>query len=193
MGRTRAFDTDVAVDQALEVFWRKGYEGTSLSDLTEALGINRPSLYAAFGNKEGLFQRALDRYLEGPGAAVREALDAPSARAVVERLLQVYADAPRNPERPRGCLLVQGALACSEESAAIRSDLARHRAAGEAALCARLTRAQAAGDPLPEGSPADLARQVWAVLYGMAVLGAGGASYEELRRVADLTLKGWPT
>src|SRR5438552_872534 len=86
-GRPRAFDADKALDRALQVFWRKGYEGTSLSDLTRAMGINRPSLYAAFGDKEALFRKVLDRYVEGPSAYVREALEEPTARAVVERLL----------------------------------------------------------------------------------------------------------
>src|SRR5436309_1319981 len=86
-GRPRTFNIDEALDRALQVFWRKGYEGTSLSDLTRAMGINRPSLYAAFGDKQALFRKVLDRYAEGPAAYVREALQEPTARAVVERLL----------------------------------------------------------------------------------------------------------
>src|SRR5438093_7941762 len=111
-GRPRAFDCDQALDRALQLFWQKGYEGTSLSDLTEAMGINRPSLYAAFGNKEALFRKALDRYAHGPASYVREALNEPTARAVVERLLRATADALRDPRTPPGCLAVQGALAC---------------------------------------------------------------------------------
>src|SRR5207249_2480008 len=84
-GRPRTFDPNLALDRALEVFWRKGYEGASLSDLTKATGINRPSLYAAFGNKENLFRLALDRYIAGPIAYFREALAEPTAREVAER------------------------------------------------------------------------------------------------------------
>src|SRR6202140_4309582 len=105
-GRPRSFDIDGALDRALHVFWRKGYEGASLSDLTKAAGVNRPSLYAAFGDKEALFHKALDRYLSGPAAYTQEALKEPTARAVVERLLRGAADlnaAPRNPGR---CLVV---------------------------------------------------------------------------------------
>ena len=80
LGRPRAFDIDQALDCALRVFWRKGYEGTSLPDLTKAMGINRPSLYAAFGNKEELFRKALDLYAEGPAAFIREAVEKPTAR-----------------------------------------------------------------------------------------------------------------
>src|SRR5437870_13048980 len=82
LGRPRAFDAEKALDRALTVFWRKGYEGTSLPDLTRAMGINRPSLYAAFGNKQSLFKKAVARYCQGPGAYTRAALDLPSARAV---------------------------------------------------------------------------------------------------------------
>src|ERR1700674_4986058 len=91
-GRPRAFDVDQALDRALHLFWRKGYEGTSLSDLTRAMGINRPSLYAAFGDKETLFRKALDRYVEGPDAYLGEALKQPTARAVTERLLRGTAE-----------------------------------------------------------------------------------------------------
>src|SRR5712672_80887 len=108
-GRPRDFDVDEALDRALEVFWRRGYEGASLPDLTAAMGINRPSLYAAFGSKEGLFRRALDRYAEGPAAYVREALDEPTARRVAERLLGGAAERLTDPRNPGGCLVVQGA------------------------------------------------------------------------------------
>ena len=107
-GRPRAFDTEKALDLALRVFWRKGYEGTSLLDLTEAMGINRPSLYAAFGNKEALFRKALDRYIAGPAAHTREALEESTARAVAERLLRGTADVLSDPRNPPGCLAVQG-------------------------------------------------------------------------------------
>src|SRR5262245_44852443 len=109
-GRPREFDADEALCKALRVFREKGYEGASLLDLTRAMGINRPSLYAAFGNKEALFRKAVDRYVDEHGAALREALAEPTARRAVERLLRATADALTVPRTPRGCLLVQGAL-----------------------------------------------------------------------------------
>src|SRR5438105_12548238 len=105
-GRPRSFDAAKALDKAMKIFWRKGYEGTSLPDLTRAMGINRPSLYAAFGNKEALFRKALHRYTEGPAAFFRTALEAPTARAVVNGLLGGASDAHAAPRNPRGCLIV---------------------------------------------------------------------------------------
>src|SRR5262245_28573236 len=114
MGRPREFDAEEALERALYVFWRKGYEGASLSDLTEAMGINRPSLYAAFGNKEELFRKALDRYADGPAAFNRQALESKTARGVVECLLRGTAESVTDPCHPAGCLAVQGALSCGE-------------------------------------------------------------------------------
>jgi AcrR family transcriptional regulator len=192
MGRPREFDPDAALDRALEVFWRNGYEGTTIPDLTAAMGINRPSLYAAFGNKESLFRKALDRYAEGPAAYLRDALGEPTARAVAERLLGGAVELLTDPRRPHGCLVVQGALACGEAAEAVRRELVALRRAKEAAIRERFERARADGD-LPAGvDPADLARFVTTVIQGMAVQAAGGAGREELRRVTELALRAWP-
>jgi len=192
MPRPRAFDPDVALDQAMQLFWKKGYEGTSLSDLTDAMGINRPSLYATFGNKEQLFHRVVDRYVAGPGARIVAALEAPTGRATVEQLLRAYAESAGRTDAPQGCLLVQGALACGDESAAIQRELASRRQAGETALRTRLERAKKAGELPRETRPADLARYVWAVCYGMAVMAAAGATRDELERIVAQTMRSWP-
>src|SRR6266481_5755440 len=109
VGRPRAFDVDQALEAALKVFWAKGYEGASLPDLTRAMGINRPSLYAAFGNKQSLFKKALQRYINGHASYVQDALNQPTARSVAEKLLQGAVRNLTNPNNPRGCLAVQGA------------------------------------------------------------------------------------
>jgi AcrR family transcriptional regulator len=192
-GRPRAFDIDEALDRALHVFWRKGYEGTTLPDLTQAMGINRPSLYAAFGNKEELFRKALDRYAKRSEGRIREALEEPSARAAVERLLRATADALTDPGCPRGCLAVQGALTCGEAAEPIREELSARRAAVEVALRDRLARARAEGDLAPECDPVDLARYVATVIQGLSVQAAGGASRDELQRVAATALRAWPS
>ena len=132
------------------MFWRKGYEGASLSDLTTAMGINRPSLYAAFGDKEALFRKVLDRYAEGPGSHALQALNEPTSRAVVEKLLRGGADLLTTPGSPRGCLLVQGALTCGNSAESMRRELISRRAASESALCRRFTTRQGRRRP-PSG------------------------------------------
>jgi AcrR family transcriptional regulator len=192
IGRPRNFDIDDALDRALRVFWSRGYEGTSLPDLTKAMGISRPSLYAAFGNKESLFRKSLDRYAQGPAAYLREALEKPTARAVAERLVRGAIDLLTDPQNPRGCLLVQGALSCSKEAEPVRRELAARRAASEAAIRKRFKRAIAEGD-LPSGADAaTLARYLATVNLGMAVLAAGGATRRELLKVAKTALSAWP-
>jgi len=191
-GRPRSFDIEKAVDKALEVFWRKGYEGASLSDLTKAMGINRPSLYAAFGDKQTLFRRTLDRYTQGPAAYVLEALNAPNARTVAERLLQAAADSLLNPRHPRGCLLVQGAHACGESANVVQRELIARRLAGEAAVRKRLQRARSEGDLPPDADPATLARYLSTVMHGMAVEAAAGATRRQLQQVIQTALRAWP-
>ena len=192
IGRPREFDLDEALDCALQVFWRKGYEGTSLPDLTAAMGINRPSLYAAFGNKEALFRKALDRYAERSSACIRAALEELTARDVVERLLNVAADRQADGHSPPGCLVVQAALACGETADAIRHELIARRTAAQAALGERLEQAKSSGDLPADVDPLDLARFISTVIQGMAVQAASGASRDELQRVIDLTLLAWP-
>jgi AcrR family transcriptional regulator len=190
-GCPRTFDVDQALDCALKVVWRKGYEGTSLADLTEAMGINRPSLYVAFGNKEELFRKALDRYAAGPAAHMREALEEPTARAVAERLLRETADVLTDPCHPPGCL-VHGALSCGEAAESTRQELNSRRSASEATLRERFERAKSEKDLPPAADAADLTRYVMTVIQGMAVQAAGGASRDELRRVAETALRAWP-
>jgi AcrR family transcriptional regulator len=193
MGRPRSFDADEALQRALEVFWRKGYEGSSLTDLTQAMGINRPSLYAAFGDKEELFRKALDCYAQGPaGCYLLEALNAPTAREVAERVLRRAADVLSDPRNPRGCLLVQGALACGKKAQGVRRELVSRRGAGHAALRRRFQRAKTQGDLRSDVDAAALARYLAAVLHGMSVEATGGASREELRSVAEMALRAWP-
>jgi AcrR family transcriptional regulator len=192
LGRPLGFDPEKALEAALRVFWMKGYEGTALSDLTAAMGINRPSIYATFGNKEALFRKALDRYSERMTNYATEALKEPTARAVAERLMMGTADLLSCPENPKGCLMVQGALACGDEADPIRKELISRRATGEAALRERFERAKVEGD-LPAGAdPGDLARYIMAVMHGMSVQAAGGASREQLQGVIDLALRAWP-
>jgi AcrR family transcriptional regulator len=191
-GRTRQFDADEALGRALLVFWARGYEGATLPELTKAMGINRPSLYAAFGNKEQLFRKALDHYRAGPMSFLAEALKQPTARAVVDAIFSGFVRMQRDRDRARGCLIVSGALACGEEAEPVRRELARLRQAAVTALRERFERAVLEGD-LPAGADcATLARYVATVLNGLAVQASSGATEKELRRVAEMAMRAWP-
>jgi AcrR family transcriptional regulator len=192
LGRPRGFDTDAALDQAMVVFWAQGYEGASLSDLTSAMGISRKSLYAAFGDKEQLFRLALQRYADGPAAYVLQALSAPTAHEVAQIFLAGSARATTRPGSPAGCLGVQGALAVGASGAVARDVLSDWRAHGQVLLRDRFRRAVTEGD-LPADADADLiARLVMTVGNGIAVQAAGGATCDQLQRVADAALRHWP-
>lgn len=191
-GRPREFDPDEALDRALELFWRQGYEGTSLGDLTAAMGINRPSLYAAFGNKESLFLKALDRYVDTGMTIVRIALEEPTARRAVESLLRGYVALVTNPNTPAGCLTVNGALARSPGTEAICTELIARRLAFEDVLRMRLQQARKDGDLPSEANPADLARYVATIAQGVAVQAVSGANQKQLNHVVDLALRSWP-
>ena len=192
MGRPLEFDPDEALGKALELFWRYGYEGTSLTDLTKAMGIVRPSLYATFGSKEDLFRKVVDLYWSRHMGFARAAREKPTAREVVEALLFGFADAVTGCGTPAGCLGVNGALACSPASEDLQKELAARRARDEAALRKRLERARSEGDLPQDVSPADLARFIATVLRGMAVQAKSGASRQELRRVVATALRVWP-
>jgi AcrR family transcriptional regulator len=192
MGRARTFDADEALDRAMTVFWRKGFEGTSLSDLTETMGISRPSLYAAYGNKEELFRKVLERYGEGPSSYERDALAQPTARAVAEGLLRGAADVQTDPDTPAGCLATLGTTYCAEESSPVGKMLIGSRLAGHAAIRERFERARAEGDLPASADPKALTHYIGTVVCGMAVLAASGATRKELERVIELTMRGWP-
>jgi AcrR family transcriptional regulator len=191
-GRPRQFDIQQALDAALLLFWRHGYEGTSLAALTNAMGINVPSLYAAFGNKETLFRKALDRYLQKPASYLPRALEDASARRAVERLFRGAIDLVMNPRHPDGCMLVQGALASGPAAASVRTELSLRRAAAEAAVRRRLERAVAEAELPACVDVRQLSRYLITVLWGLSVQAAGGATRAQLKQVVALALRCWP-
>lgn len=191
-GRPREFDPEAALGAALQVFWRHGYDGASLAELTEAMGITKPSLYACFGNKEALFKKALDLYERDKLAYMRAALEAPTSRGVAERLfkgsLETFCGSPDS----QGCLGVISLVACTSEDSSIREHVIARRQSSEAALILRLETALAEGD-LPEGTnPRILAQCVSTVLQGLAVKAQGGATRDELEDVIAAFLAMWP-
>src|ERR1700736_1151981 len=191
IGRPREFDIDRTLERAMGLFWRQGYEGTSLADLTRELGLTRPSLYAAFESKERLFLKVLDLY-EARAGYRQAALTAPTAGAYARALLEGAADLHGDKRNPPGCLGVQGALACAPQSDSIRKELIRRRKIGESIILDRLKRAKAEGDLPPDANPADLARFLSIVIYGITIQAAGGATRKELRSAAELALRNWP-
>lgn len=191
-GRPRTFDAETALDKAMKVFWEKGYEGSSLPELTEAMGMNRPSLYAVFGNKENLFRMALDRYGATHEPLFNEALKEPTARAVVEHFLRGNADAQTETDKPHGCLVINGALACSDDALPIRNSLIERRAASEVRLRERFEQAKVDGDLPADSCSGQMARYVMTVSNGMAVQAAAGATRKQLQEVVDQVLRGWP-
>lgn len=190
-GRPRGFCVDEVLDRAMTVFWRHGYKDASVAELTAAMGINAPSMYACFGDKEGLFRAVLERYDARREAFMAQILSASDARAVAAAFLHGVADfAAGTAGRPAGCLLLQGGL--SSADARIPEILARHRAEKEAALCARFERAKQSGDLPHEADPAALARYLSVIANGICVQASSGAAAEELHQVAALALAGWP-
>ena len=192
LGRPRAFDPDAALDAALSVFWERGYEGASLADLTKAMGINKPSLYSTFGDKADLFRKAVNRYMATQALLWEQAFQEPTARHSVERILTMVADSLTSGRNPRGCLLVQSALACSEESEGIKCELALKRAEGDSLLQNRFARAQADGEIASNVDIVALSRFYSTVLRGMSVEASAGATRNDLRKVIDLAMKAWP-
>ncbi|MBB6465186.1 AcrR family transcriptional regulator [Aminobacter lissarensis] len=191
-GRPRSFDRDAALRQAMRVFWKKGYDGASLSDLTVAMGINSPSLYAAFGSKEALFREAVDLYGATEGFEIWRAFERPgSARDAIADFLRASARAFSEPGDPKGCLIVLGALNVSETNVEVFRDLSERRMSSARDLAGRLKQAVAAGE-LPETVDCDaIAAFFLAVQQGMSVQARDGASREALLAVADGAMAAW--
>ena len=185
-GRKREFDDQVALQTAMELFWRQGYEGTSVADLTKALGINPPSLYAAFGSKRDLFEKTLDRYMCERSVQLEEAMAQPTAHEAILDLLAGRVRVFTSPGQPAGCMTVQAGLSSGEPHHEIVTLLAAAREEIRRTVLDRFAKALADGD-LPDGTDCNaLARYVMAAIYGLSVEAASGAPREELMAAAAL-------
>ncbi|TPG33179.1 TetR/AcrR family transcriptional regulator [Mycolicibacterium hodleri] len=182
MARPREFDRDVVLQRAMELFWeRGGFDRTSISQLTSAMGISAPSLYAAFGGKQGLFDEAVATYAQRPGVPVAQALPAATAREFVQRTMDLAIEEYTSSQHPLGCLINSDPL------------LADRRDEGRSVIADRLRQAIEAGDLPTSAQPDDLAEFIVVLLNGLAARARDGVPRERLRAVADMALRAWPS
>lgn len=192
-GRPLSFDRHAALDKAMHVFWERGYEAASISDLTSAMGITPPSLYTAFGDKEHLFMEAIERYIQGPGGFGERALaEEPTARSAIRRLLDEAADELTQKCHPAGCMMVMATTNCSLAAQHIQAALAKRRAVGVASMQARIQRGIADGELPADTDAAALARFYATVYQGMSMQAKDGASRQSLLASVDLAMRSWP-
>jgi len=192
-GRPRVFDMDEALDKALKIFWKRGYEGASLAELIDELSINKPSLYAAFGNKEELFLKALSRYASGPVAFINEVVKEPTSYKVAESFLYKAAEFLTDPTHPQGCMIVQGALSTGDSAELIKNILIKYRSSYENLLTERFDQAKSDGD-LPDWVNAnDLAKYLATIHQGMSVQATSGATKQQLINISNIALRSWPS
>ena len=191
-GRPRSFDRDAALDAAMEVFWSKGFETASLHDLTRAMGINPPSLYATFGDKEGLFLEAVKRYETRLGESCPYC-DEPTARASVEKLLRDMASQFTEPGHPRGCLMVMASTTSNASSKRMQAAIAERRAAARARMKTRVAQGICDGELPPGTDVTALANFYMAVIAGMALQSRDGASRKALLSMVETAMRAWPS
>ncbi len=190
-GRPRSFDREAALSAATRLFWERGYEAASIADLTEAMGIRAPSLYAAFGDKRALFEEVLTAYGRSYGAFMTRALDEePSIRDGVARMLREAAAEYSAPGRPHGCLVASSAVNCA--TAEVRQRLRDIRAANTADIERRITEAVADGREPASTDPRALARFIGAVVQGMSQQARDGAGRGDLELIAETAMRAWP-
>ena len=192
VGRPKGFDVDGVLEKALVVFWAKGYEGASLSDLTKAMGINKPSLYSTFGNKEGLFLKAVDLYEQRPCGYFRPALEEATAKAVIAAMLNGAAQSLADHNNPQGCMLIQSALTGSDDCESVKQALISRRRNHQNELKIRLELAQQQGDLTTAYSAESLAQYLATIIQGMTIQATNCSSAAELQNIADLALSHFP-
>ncbi|MBI3523809.1 MAG: TetR/AcrR family transcriptional regulator [Betaproteobacteria bacterium] len=192
-GRPRAFDRQKALGIALDLFWRHGYGGVSIGQLTAAMGISPPSLYAAFGSKETLYREAVALYLDRYGGFMSGLLDdRRAAREAVERALQEVARQFGHADHAPGCMVSCAELQAAPDNAALVMEMAKLRQSAQCALHGRLEAARTSGEIPPTTDTASLAAYYAMVIQGMAVQARDGAKTALLKRLAVLAMQAWP-
>jgi AcrR family transcriptional regulator len=192
-GRPREFDRQQALDTAMRLFWERGYEATSISDLTHAMGITPPALYGAFGDKKRLFLESVSRYQQVAGCFAQKALtEEPTAEAAIRSLLLGAVRSFTERNQPRGCLVVLGATNCTAESTDIFDAVAEIRSLAEGAVRARIAAGQRAGELRAEVDIDALSGVITATLYGLAIKAKDGTSRPRLIAIVEQTMLMWP-
>jgi len=189
MGRPRGFDEKVALDAAMKLFWERGYEGTSMAELSKAMDLTPPSIYAAFGDKKSLFRLAAKRYAEGPAQYQARALLEPTLREVILALFRNTVEFLTEPGHPAGCMTLTGAMACSVEANSAKELMTEIRKQNEAALKARLQRARKSGELAADLNVDDFSRYLSTLLGGLAIQAANGTSKAAMKRTANMALR----
>ncbi len=193
-GRPAGFDRAEALERAMEIFWERGYEGTTLEDLQTAMGgISPTSFYHAFGSKEALFRQAVEKYQEKVGGPALQALEeSATAREAVHQMLRLTAESFCRPGQPRGCMLVLGAVKCTPANAGAQDYLQSIRRQAPAVLRRRLKRAVAEGDLPASADIAAIASFYATVMHGLAIRAGDGASRRALMAAVDGAMAAWP-
>jgi AcrR family transcriptional regulator len=195
LGRPRNFDAEAALDRALAVFWSRGFQGASLAELTAAMGLNKPSLYAAFGDKESLYLQALDRYAAQQSARHLAILDGElPARRAVETFLRSVAAMQTDPSLPGGCFIINGTADAGGPTTppAVEAALRKNLLGMEAGLRERLLRAQREGELAPDARPDELAALFCSLIAGLGVQAKSGAKRAKLYAVINAAMGAWP-
>jgi AcrR family transcriptional regulator len=188
-GRPIGFDKDAALEAAMMLFWERGYEGTSMADLTQAMGLNPSSIYAAFGDKHALFQLAVKRYLEMRAQYAGKALEAPTLEKVIRALFDSTIAFLTTPGHPPTCMTLAGAVGCSVDAKPARDLMTEIRKQNEAAMRKRLLKARRNGELPKEIAVDDYTRYLSSILAGLSIQAANGSTKEELKRTAQMALR----
>lgn len=188
-GRPISFDKEAALEAAMLLFWERGYEGTSMADLTQAMGLNPSSIYAAFGDKHALFQLAAKRYTKKQAIYAAKALEEPTLENFIRALFSSTVEFLTTPGHPPTCMTLVGAVGCSLDAAPARDLMTEIRKQNQEALKKRLLKAQKSGE-LPRGiNVDDYARYLSTIIAGLSIQAANGSTKAELNRTAQMALQ----
>ena len=189
MGRPISFDKDAALEAAMLLFWERGYEGTSMADLTQAMGLNPSSIYAAFGDKHALFSLAVERYMKTRAQYATKALEAPTLKRVIRALFDNTIAFLTTPGHPPTCMTLAGAVGCSLDASPARDLMTAIRKQNQVALKVRLLKARKSGELSKEINVEDYARYLSTIVAGLSIQAANGSTKTELNRTAQMALR----